>query len=248
MMAAAVIALLAAPAAGAAELPVGEADGVKVVDSHRGLVVVFTPTANRLWKKVAGKRVSVFCTDLPEVHSLGGDIISSGGATFRAPRRGHRLDTGDLTDGLDYCRVWLAAHTVKRHGKRVRRHREPIVAVPLTQHGAVYLDEERRASALMTLLTLAGIEADKHHSTTWPTADVMTALDPKVRRWLGFGIAALASPADTPPAEALGYYSDGQQHVEVVIVSAAGRRLFVELEADDLLRTNVTGYLNGDLD
>jgi hypothetical protein len=250
MLVAAAFALLAAPAAHAEEiqLPVGEADGVKVVSTRGGLVVLFTPSAARLWHRVAGKRVSVFCTDLPEVHSLGGDIVSSGGATFRAPKRGRRLDTGDLTGGLDYCRVWLAARTVKRHGKRVRLQREQIVAVPLTQQGAVYLDEEKRSATLMTLLTLAGIEADDRHSTSWPTADVIAGLDPNLRRWFGFGIAALASPADTPPADTVGYYSDGQQHVAVAIVSAAGRRLFIELEADDVLHTNISGYLNDDFD
>jgi hypothetical protein len=249
MLMAAAIALLAAPAAAAApaQLPVGEADGVRVVDGRGGLVVVFTPSATRLWQRVAGRRVSVFCTDLPETHSAGGDFVSSGGATFRAPRRGRRLDTGDLTGGLDYCRVWLAAHTVKRHGERRRIERELIVSIPLTQQGAVHLDEETRAQALMSLLTYAGIEAEERHSSGWPAADAVTRLGGRLERWLGFGVEALANPGDTPPADTLGYYSDGGEHVAVAIVSAAGRRLFIELDADDVLRTNVSGYMNGHL-
>jgi hypothetical protein len=58
-------------------------------------------------------------------------------------------------------------------------------------------------------------------------------------------IVALASPADTPPPGSVGYYSDGARHAAAVVLSAAGRRLFVEVDADDVLRTNVAMYLGG---
>ena len=54
---------------------------------------------------------------------------------------------------------------------------------------------------------------------------------------------ALTSPSDTPPPGSVGYYSDGAQHAAAVVLSAAGRRLFVEVDADDVLRTNVARYL-----
>ena len=57
----------------------------------------------------------------------------------------------------------------------------------------------------------------------------------------------LASPADTPPPGRIGYYSDGALHVAVVIVSGSGRRLFIELEPDDVLHTNV-GFPSGRFD
>ena len=53
----------------------------------------------------------------------------------------------------------------------------------------------------------------------------------------------LASPADTPPPGTVGYYSDGAEHAAAVTLSAAGRRLFIEVDADDVLRTNVARYL-----
>jgi hypothetical protein len=57
--------LVAAPSA-AAQLPVGEADGVRIFRDRQGAIVVkFTPRAAKLWRRVAGRRVSVFCTDLP---------------------------------------------------------------------------------------------------------------------------------------------------------------------------------------
>jgi hypothetical protein len=72
----------------------------------------------------------------------------------------------------------------------------------------------------------------------------------RAARWLPSralrpGVVALANPADTPPQEAIGYYSDGQQHVAAVAVSASGRRLFVEHEGD-VLHTNVAGYIHGE--
>jgi hypothetical protein len=53
----------------------------------------------------------------------------------------------------------------------------------------------------------------------------------------------MASPSETPPAGSVGYYSDGGEHAAAVVVSEAGRRLFVELDAGDVLHTNVAKYL-----
>ena len=140
----AVTALLLAlilPSAGAAQapLPVGEADGVRIVRERGALVVVFTQRAEKLRRMVAGKFVSVLCTEFVE----GG--TNGGGVTQRAPRRGRRIETGDLTRGMDYCRVWLAARTVRRGRERIRRSRELVVSIPLTQTGATFLDEQTKA-------------------------------------------------------------------------------------------------------
>jgi hypothetical protein len=229
--------MLAGPAE--AQLPVGEADGVRIVRERGALVVVFTQRAARLYRRVAGKRVSVLCAEFVE------DGLNSGGITLRAPKQRRPLRTGDLTRGLDYCRVWLAARTVRRNGERQRRSRELIVSIPLTQRGAVFLDEQGKAFDLQGLLLLAGLLAEERNSNNWPTATEL--LEERTRRSSGPGIVALTSPTETPPGGAIGYYSDGQQHVAAVIVSASGRRLFVEHEAD-VLHTNVAGYIYGKLD
>ena len=46
----------------------------------------------------------------------------------------------------------------------------------------------------------------------------------------------------------MGYYSDGGERAAAVIVSASGRRLFIEYQADGVLRTNVADYIYGELD
>ena len=232
----AVIAASSAPAA-EAQLPVGEADGVRVVRERGAIVVVFTPRAAKLYRRVAGKRVSVLCTEFEE------GSVKSGGITLRAPQRRRPLRTGDLTRGEDYCRVWLEARTVRRGGRRLRRSREVIVSIPLTQRGAVFLDEQERAISLRNLLLIIGLESEGN-ADSWPTAAELQGS--RIGRRLGPRLVALENPTDTPPAGPIGYYSDGEQHVVVAIVSASGRRLFVEFEADGVLRTNVAGYIYGE--
>jgi hypothetical protein len=237
--------LVLAPSAGAAtvQLPVGEAQGVRIVREHGAIVVVFTPRAARLWRRVAGKRVSVFCEERSGPDEDGFITVSEGGATFRAPRRGRRLRTGDLTRGMDICRVWLEARTLRRNGVRRRYGRELIVAIPLTQAGAVRLDERARTHALFTLLEIA---ARRGNADGYLTSADLVALVPALPRPVRLSVVALPTPADTPPAGSIGYYSDGAQHAAAVVVSAAGRRLFLEYDADRVIRSNVVEYLFGD--
>ena len=142
--------LLAVAVPGAAAgpvLPVGEAQGVRIKRERGALVVVFTREAAPLYRLVAGKVVRVICTDLraDDGIRLGVTESASGGGGVRASKRRRPLRTGDLTRGLDYCRVWLAKRTVRR--RRVHRvyGERLIVSVPLTQAGAVHLDEEAKA-------------------------------------------------------------------------------------------------------
>jgi hypothetical protein len=238
------------PAIAAAEapvLPVGQAQGVRTVRQHGEIVVVFTPRAARLWRRVAGKRVSVFCESGPsEPDDQGFSVIEGGGTTFRAPKRGRRLHTGDGTRGMDLCRVWLEARTLTRHGVRQRLGRELIVAIPLTQRGAVQLDERARALALVTVLNIAQLEAHRRHLDRFLTSDELVEALPRLRRPGPLSVVALQAPSDTPAAGSIGYYSDGAQHVAAVVVSASGRRLFLELDVDNVVRSNVVGYIFGD--
>jgi hypothetical protein len=50
---------------------------------------------------------------------------------------------------------------------------------------------------------------------------------------------------DSPSDVRLEPYSDGGEHAAAVALSAAGRRLFIELNADRVLHTNVAEYLFG---
>ena len=72
------------------------------------------------------------------------------------------------------------------------------------------------------------------------------SLFPRMKRPLKLSVVELPSPSDTPPAGSIGYYSDGAQHAAAVVLSASGRRLFFEADADEVIRTNVLEYVYGD--
>lgn len=222
------VALTGIPATAGAQLPVGEADGVRIVRERGALVVVFTPKAKKLWRRVAGRRVSVLCTEFLE------DGTAGGGTTMRAPNRGRKIFTGDLTRGMDYCNVSLEP---RRRG----RSSELLVSVPLTQRGAVFLDEREKVGLLMGILFTAGHLAEKRNLPGAATAEQLLARWPQLEGYL----VPLGGPTETPPPKTVGYWSDGAQHVAVVTLSTLGRRLFIEYEGD-VLHTNVAGYIYGD--
>jgi hypothetical protein len=240
-----------------APLPVGEAHGVRIVREKGAIVVVFTQRAAKRWRRIAGRWVSIECVDQhpsapgpPRAYTFIGPQSpggiteeSGGGVIMRAPERGRRLRTGDLTRGMDYCSVWLEPRTVRRDGERLRTSRRLIVSVPLTQAGAVFLDEQTRARRLLVTLTLAGFVADRLKISGWPSyAQLVETLgDVDARR----RFVSLAAPTDMPPAGRIGYYSDRREHVAVAIVSRSGKRLFIE-GAGDVLTTNVAAYVFGD--
>jgi hypothetical protein len=226
-------ALLVTPSTAAAQLPTGEADGVRVVREHGAIVVVFTAKAAKLYKQIAGKVVSVSCTEITE------DGSNSGGEKLRAPSHRRKLVTGDLTRGMDYCRVWLAARRVKRHGEPLLIGKRLIVSVPLTQQGAVFLDEESKTDEMVSVEVVAGIVQERQKLPGVPTYAQLIQEFPKIAR----AVVELAAPGDSPPAGKVGYYSDGQEHIATVIISASGRRLFIEAAADDVVSTNVLQYL-----
>lgn len=249
----AAVVLLAAPSTcmAQAKLPVGESHGVRIVRENGAIVVVFTQRAAVRYKRIAGRLVEVDCTDQqparegpPRAFAFltphhPGEITeeSSGGVTMRAPRRGRRLVTGDLTRGMDYCRVWLAPRIVRRNGARQRIGRRLIVSIALTQAGAVFLDEELRARRLFQMLLAAGFVADQLKISGWPSyAQLVDQAIPRRR------LASLASPADTPPAGTIGYYSDRRDNVAVATLSSSGKRLFIELTGE-AVSTNVAAYI-----
>lgn len=247
-VAAALVALLA-PSAGmaAAPLPVGQADGVRVERQRGAIVIVFTKRAAPLYRRIAGKRIVVDCVGLPK--TIEGVQQTSGGETAMwAPKRRRPLRPGEGSRNLDYCSVSLAARKIVRGDTTTHYARELIVSIPITQAGAVRLDERVKAWMLLTLASFAdgpspGQEGYLTAAELLQKTGGSLRLTPLWRR--PARIVALASPGDTPPIGVIGYYSDGDRHVATVVVSASGRRLFLELAPDDVLHTNVADYVFG---
>jgi hypothetical protein len=224
--------LVPSTALGQTELPVGEAHGVRVVRPHGTIVVIFSA---KLHKRYAGKNLEVSCTTLLE------DGANIGSQVLTVPRHSRKLDTGELTHPIDFCRVWRPRH--RHSSKRV------LASVPLTQKGAVFVDEESKTLHMLSWLGLAYFVEEKQKLDGNPTYDeLVQGLPKRARPYLSQRIVPLAAPGDTPPRHRVGYYSDGDEHVAVAIVSASGRRLFVEYGPDGVFSTNVLGYMFNERD
>lgn len=233
--------IVPATASAAPGLRVGQADGVRVERQGNHLVVTFTGKAKRLFRFVSGRLISLDCTRLPpRPDSLVlFDSDDSGGGQVRVPERRRPIRTRERARGADFCRLW--AH------RRRSPSRLYVTSVPLTMDGAVYLDEERRAFYLAGVLELGRSLAAKGGREGFAVpADLIADL----RREEGFPIkvVALSSAADTPPANTVGYFSDGGTRAGTVTLSAGGRRLLLEVEEEGVIRTNVARYLYGDFD
>ncbi len=230
---AALVAVLLVPSTAAqAQLPVGEADGVRMVAQRGGVLVIFTARAEKLRRRYAGKVLEISCTEFVE----GGAHIFGEG--LRVPRHRHRVFAGDHPRGTDYCRLWRPKRTVTRRNRRLDFERRLLVSVPLTQRGAVHLDEEEKTQGIAGALVLASLSDDGDQLGRYRTYDELIAKYPKATR----AVVELDAPADSPPAGKIGFYSDGAAHVLVAAMSASGRRLFIEYEGD-VLSTNVVGYM-----
>ena len=118
--------------------------------------------------------------------------------------------------------------------------RRLIASVSLTQDGAVYLDEQEKAISLFGLLLYAGEQGDGKAYPT--TAALLQAIHD-----------ADGPGADRRAREPGGHTAARQDRLlqrrrpsrSRGDVSGSGRRLFIEVAPDDVLSTNVAGYIPG---
>ena len=205
---------LAAPAAASAATQIPPDGGVS------GRLVDGTIVSLRFspsaFRQVAGRRVVIACTQLgPDRPGITWESVGS--EAFRMPKR-RRVVRRFVGKGYDYCTLRLG--------------RKRLVTFATSDRGAVLVDEQYRTISLVSVLIAALDDSGRYRTPAeFPAA-------------VPFPIAPLASPANTPPPESVGYYSDGAEHAAAVVLSAAGRRLFIEFNAGDVLHTNVARYLN----
>jgi hypothetical protein len=230
------LALLAPSAAHAqtqTDLPVGEAHGVRLVVDHGGLVLIFSHRSAKLREQINSRYAWMDCTEL-------GEFFSNGfGGNLDVPAHGRRVSTGFDSSNADFCRFFLRSHTIKRHGSRQHVSRRVLFSIPLTQAGAVYLDEESKAGDMFTISLLASLVKQDQKLPGYPSYAQLVQEYPKLTKV----VVQLPAPGDSPPPKRIGYFSDGQEHVALAILSASGKRLFIEESAGDVLSTNVSAYL-----
>jgi hypothetical protein len=225
----ALVSICVSPAgAAAAGLPVGHAKGVSVRVGRAGVDFRFAKTLDPTLAAVLrpGRRVELSCTTL-DPPRIDGTRTSNGiSARVRLPGRltRLRLPTG-TRQHPSFCTIRLVATEID------------FVDVPVTEDGAVYVDERHTVYEIRNAAFTAAQDAEDAHGETFESAEEF------VRKYgAGGDLVALASADATPPPRTTGIFSDGNRHFEAVALTTLGRRMFYDIDGD-VLTTNGTTYL-----
>ncbi len=217
-----------AGAAAAAGLPVGHAKGLSVQVGRHGVSFRFARTLNPTVAALLrpGRHVDLSCTEIRPLRIDGTRTSSRVTARAQLPERltRLRLPTGP-GEHPSFCTMRLVST------------RLDIVDIPVTQDGAVYIDERHTLFTIRNAAFTAADDAEEAHRATFEPADQY------VHRY-GFDgdMIALATPDANPAAGVTGIFSDGEHHFEAVALTTLGRRMFYDINGD-VLTTNGTPYL-----
>jgi hypothetical protein len=218
-LAAASVALLVPSSAHAGS---GVANGVHVRTVSDGVVVYFGIHAAQAFAQVRGRQLRVRCVAYsdPQLLTPTEESFTSEQPISRRLRLIHVGGAGGQP-AWDVCEVGRAGNA-------------PVATVGLTANGRAHVDEQRLTRKLLYAFTFGSDRS--HDGFAMPaTAEIVQ---------LSHGaLVALPDAAASPPAGRIGYFSDGARHAAVAVLSAAGRRLFLELDGD-AFKSNVLGYLD----
>ena len=196
----------------------GEKQGVTIVRGSHGYVFRFSKRAAKVYRRIAGRRVTVTCSRVTK--SSGNLVVDEGVSSVIGPRAKAVASAGSRA-------APTSAPSACGGASGSPSRRSPPTGGPTSTSCSPRPRWTPRSS-------LAGKGTDAPP----PTALV-------VQRGRGL-IVALDGPDASPPAGKLGYWTDGVRSVSAVL-TAAGRRLFIDLERD-VFRTNVLPYLTNDPD
>ncbi len=235
--------LLTAPGAGAtAVLHTGSTRYVRIVRlGHGELSVALTGQGRERFAQLmrGGYALDATCTTLGTSVQGFSPRSSSSGATASLEPSGRFTYHPLLDRHADFCDIGRARLRVTRHSVSSEQVPGPSLdSVALTQKGAAFLDEDRLSSTMYRVLEVAIADARRRPEGDFPPAAEFAA-GPTAG---GLRLAALGSADASPPAGAIGFYSDGADHAEVVGISTLGRRLFIDSNAG-VLSTNAAEHL-----
>ena len=215
-------------AARAAELPVEHAKAVSVKAGSRGVIFRFSKKLDLTVAALVrpGRNIEIGCTRLSPAKLDGSR--GSYGYSKRVRVREHRPPLRLAFPGKrpSFCTLHLVSTGID------------IVDIPVTQDGAVYVDERHTLHVLRNAVFSAADNAQTARSPTFETADSF------VGKYGSYGeMVVLPAPDATPPPGPIGIYSDGAHHFAAVGVTALGRRMFYDVNGE-VMTTNGTTYLN----
>lgn len=219
----------------AGKLALGSTRYVRIVRTHGQLVLRLTAAGQqRFGSEVRGKLLTADCVRLRKTAA---GLVSAedveGFASIPGPH-GRRINVSLVDPHADFCDVVLTRTTRIRHGTKFKSlPGPPLDAVPLTERGAEYLNEDQVTQQLLFVIDIAQAFAAQHRPRDFPTASELTKIP---------GTVALRSANSTPPAHEVGYFSNGRDYAEVVARSASGQRLFIAIK-HGIQRTNVADHI-----
>lgn len=237
----AVLAVLFAIAPAAAAPPglrTGSTRYVRLVHlGHGRLSIALTPTGRKRFTRVLrGYVLDAECTTLgAPVQGFTPSTQSSGGEDTARP--GKRITHRVLLDrDADFCNIGRARQKITRNGVRTTSvSGPPLDSLALTQKGAAFLDEDQVMQKLVVILDAAIARASGDPGRRFPPAE-------KIAAESRGKVIALGSPDASPPAGAIGLFTDGANHAEVVALSALNQRLFIDSNGG-ALATNAPEHL-----
>lgn len=197
--------------------------------------VVLTAQGRKVLRgRLRGRVLQATCTTLGRsVHGLTPTLSESSASEGGSSRRGHFTYHTILDLHADFCDIRLARET--RGGIVDSGNVPPFDSLALGQKGAVFLNEDRVTQRLAGIMELASALASQDSAGNFPTAATVAS-------HLHGRDTTLSSPSAASPPGRVGFFSDGVGHIEVVALSALGRRLYVDLN-DGVLTTNVPEHL-----
>jgi hypothetical protein len=219
--------LAPAGAASAAGLPVGHAKGVSVQVGRHGVSFRFAKTLDPTVAALLRPRrhVELGCTRLGPLRIDGARTSSRVTERVQLPERRTRVRLSSPGQHPSFCTMRLVST------------RLDIVDVPVTQAGAVYIDERHTFFGIRNAAFTAAGDAEAADRATFEPADQY------VRRYGSDGDMVVLPTADAVPAAGtIGIFSDGAHHFEAVALTTLGRRMFYDIDGD-ALTTNGTPYL-----
>jgi len=221
-----VVAGLYAPAAvaQAPTLPTGEAGYVAVKPSGKSIVISFHRGAAGTFKLIAGRRVDVTCTAVGKARRTGATVVESDTKTLRAPKRRRAFRVALSPRSAAFCVVSRSRFSRRKGDITSTFPSRRVAVIPLTQRGAVFLDEGRKTNAMVDLAGQAEVLAGGRKDGLYPPAS-------ELERKVGSRPAALATPDATPPPGRVGVYTNARD-ITIVTLSATGRRLYIQTEGE----------------
>jgi hypothetical protein len=201
----------------------GPGDGVTAhVEGGQVAFRFFSHKAAKVYRSVAGRRVTVMCEAVPPPPLLGGrldeEALKPETATVRVPRHGGVLRATMPAHARDFCAIVAGKHEV--------------AAAAPTKAGRDYF---AAAIGWIDFINKAPDHLVAAGATRYAGADTIVAAQT--------GLLPMSTPGQALAPGTTGVWTDADRQALVALTTADGHRIVMADEGDGRVRTNVFGFL-----